>query len=478
MTAFALAACLLLLRSDPRRPGIVAGLAALYAAAFLSKETGIVLPAILVLVEMARGETGREGGWPAYIRTRLPLLAVLAGVGIGLLLLRQSVLGSIASATPPLGAAGLQSTSRFWTVVSVWPHYLRLIFWPASQSADYSPNVIPILTGPAPLFLVGLLSGLVVAAIAIISWRGRPLSAAGNSVRAVSTGILFFAVAILPVANLFFLSGVLLAERTLYLPSVGAVLGLGWFANWVLGRARGAGLALLMTALVLMGFGTVSRNPTWLDSGAVFNTMVRDHPESGRSQWFLGQAYFKGELPEDGRRAYERALGTIGPHYPLLVDFGWDLSNTGREAEGVEYLRRAHLLRPDLKTAPHRLMSIFSNQARYDDAEQVARAVVQIDSMDAVAYHLLASIYTEQGRIDDAVEARQRTIAAGETAHWQQWYWLAELLSRSERHHAAGEALDSAWNRTVDSEARALIRSLQQQMQGRLGRLDLSTGCV
>ncbi len=464
MTVFALAACLLLLRSDPGRVGAVIGITALYAAAFLSKETGIVLPAIFLLVEMARGEVGRVGGWLAYARRRLPLFAVLAGVGIGLLLLRWTVLGSIASATAPLGAAELQSVKRLWTVVSVWPHYLRLIFWPVGLSADYSPNVIPILTGVTPRFLLGLLSGVAVLTIAAISWRGRPLSSAGESTRAISTGIVFFMIAVLPAANVFFLSGVLLAERTLYLPSVGAVLGAGWLVDRVARRAPGAGAALLATALILLGIGTVRRNPVWLNSATVFETIVRDHPESGRAQWLLGQAYFKEESPEEGMRAYERALSVLGPHYPLLTDIGRDLISVGREDEGAQYLLRAYLLRPDLKAAPHRLMRMFAGLHRYDEAVQMAKAVVRVDSMDTVAHHLLASIYADQGRIDDAIEARRRTIVAGEGARWQQWYWLAELLSNAERHADAGEALDSAWTRAADADARDAVRRLRQQV--------------
>lgn len=466
MTTFVLGACLLHLRGGSDRPGRVAAIAMLYAAAVLSKESGIVLPALLLLLDLARGEVERSGGWARYVRRYRALAAALAGIGVATLGGRQLVLGSIASASPPLGASEIQSLGRLWTVVSVWPHYVRLIFWPVDLSADYTPDVIRILDGPAPAFWLGLSFGAAAAATTALTWRGEPLAPSRASIRAVATGIIFFCIAILPVSNVLFLSGVLLAERTLYLPSVGAVLALGWLAHSVGRQApRGAPAAPIVLA-GLLAIRTVERNPTWASTRTAFQTLLRDHPESGRVQWMLGEAYFRAGLPEQGMRAYDRAVAAIGSNYSLFTTIGRDLARVGRLEEAEDYLWRAHRLRPDLKGASHRLANLLLEQGRWGEVEDVARAVLEADPRDPVAYHLLATALAHQGRVDDAIEARRGSIANGEADQWQQWYWLAELMLEAGREDDAVAVLDSAWVRTDEESAREAIRWLRLRASG------------
>lgn len=463
MTIFVLSACLLHLRGGSDRPGRIAAITLLYAAAALSKETGIVLPAILLALDLARGEVSRSGGWGAYGRRHLALGICLAGAALATFGARRVILGSLASASPPVGAEGIQSLERLWTVVSVWPHYVRLIFWPRHLSADYSPDVIPILDGPAPAFWLGLACGIAAVVVTAVTWRARPLAGSHASVRAVATGIIFFSIAILPVSNILFLTGVLLAERTLYLPSVGAVLAVAWLANVLHEHARRTAPAALIVVLALLAIRTVDRNPMWADTETVFETLVRDHPESGRVQWVLGEAYFKQGMPEEGMKAYQLAIDILGPHYPMLVHLARDLTRIGRIAEAEEYLWQAHRRHPERKAASHRLGSLLLDQGRWQEAEEVARAVLEVDPNDAVSYHILSQALAQQGELQGAIEARRGSIANGEAGQWVQWYWLADLLIRAGRHEEGSAALDSAWARTDDAAAREAIRNLRLQ---------------
>ena len=95
-----------------------------------------------------------------------------------------------------------------------------------------------------------------------------------------------------PVSNVLFLSGVLLAERTFYLPSVGFVALFAWIAGELYKERRLVAEATLILVLMLMSLRTVARNATWRDTVSVFETLIREHPESGRAQWLLGDAQY------------------------------------------------------------------------------------------------------------------------------------------------------------------------------------------
>lgn len=459
--AFFLAACIFYLRRRGRlRVGDVALLTGLYAAAFLTKESAIALPGALLLLDAATGRL-RPRGLGAYLRRRLPLYGVLAAAAALFVAARLSVLGSVAHPFPPLGADVLQDVNRFWTIFSVWPHYVRLLFFPADLSADYAPLVIPLAYGPTLAAVVGIFEPLVFLALAAVIWRGaEPVSPDADSRRTLATGILWFVLTMLPVSNLFFLSGVLLAERTLYTPSVGFVLGIGWLGAHVARRLPAATLAALAVALAAMTVRTVTRNPTWYDTASVMETLIEEHPESGRAQWILGTYYMRSGKPELGKQAYARALETLGYHYPLLIDLGRDYMNAGETEDAERILRRAWYLWPDLARAPFLLTVLYSGQQRWDEARQTALAALNNDPADPVAYHLLANVYAAMDSTGQAIRARRHAIQNGEDEHWQQWYWLAQLLVRDGRPGEAAAVLDSARSRATSQDARRAIDAL------------------
>src|SRR5690606_15099747 len=131
------------------------------------------------------------------------------------------VLGALADPVGPMGADVLAEIPRIWTLGEVWVHYVRLWVFPLDLSADYAPNVIPISFGWNATNVVGVALALAILALAWASWRTRALARGEESPRAFGFAVVWFVIAISPIANILFLSGVLLAERTLYLPSVG-----------------------------------------------------------------------------------------------------------------------------------------------------------------------------------------------------------------------------------------------------------------
>lgn len=457
---FFLGACLLFVRRRDRMDaGTVALVTGLYAGACFTKESAITLPGVLVLLDAASGGLDPRA-LGRYLRRRLSLFAALALVAGALLAGRALVLGSLARPFAPLGADVLEQINRFWTVVSVWPHYVRLLFFPADLSADYAPLVIPVAYGPTLAFALGLFEAAVFLIVAAVTWRATPREIPLGSARALATGILWFVITVLPVSNLLFLSGVLLAERTLYAPSVGFCLAIGWLGARLAKRMPAPAVAALAAALAAMTLRTVTRNPTWYDTASVMETLIEEHPESGRAQWILGTYYMQTGKAEQGKDAYARALNILGYHYPLLIDVGRDLINLAQDQEAERLLRRAWYLWPDLARAPFLLTVLYTRQKQWAEARETALAAAASDSTDAVTQHLLANIYVAMDSTEPAVLARSRAIRNGEGEHWQQWYWLAELLLKTGRRDDAAAALDSARARATTEEAQRAVDAL------------------
>src|SRR5216684_3278439 len=146
----------------------------------------------------------------------------------------------------------------------------RLLVFPLTLRVDYSPAERTVVTTPLdPRFLAGLACALIWGALLWLAWKG------GRKLEAFGLG--WIGLALLPVANLLYPAGFYLAERTLYLPSVGLVIAA---AAW-LGRLPRAAVRPVVAALVVLGgFRTALRVSVWRDDAHVTRSVLRDSPRS------------------------------------------------------------------------------------------------------------------------------------------------------------------------------------------------------
>lgn len=454
-----LAACLAAIRSwDRPGSGPVILACVLYALAFLSKESAVTLPAAVVLLDGARRRIPlRDLG--GYLRKRGSLLGGLALTAAAVLTARFLVLGSLADPDPALGADLLTEIPRIWTLGVIWAEYLRLFLFPTWLSADYAPDVVPLLTVWRPRNVLGVAAVLALLAAGLVGWRSARLDGSRLSWAVLGFGVVWVVVTISPVSNVLFVSGVLVAERTLYLPSVGvaAVMGAGLVA---LARFRiFSGVALSAALLLFFSIRTWTRTPVWDDTFTVFAHMIVDQPESGRSQWVLGDMRRGQGREAEAREAYRKAVGLLDRSYRLLVEVGWDAAEAGDERLGEFLLRQAWMEHPELAGAPRRLAILYTRQGRHADAARLARAALEATPHDVATWHLLAGALTAVGRWPEAAAARERVLAEGESAYWQQWLSLARLRLTAGDTTGARAALDSALARAPHTEVEERIEA-------------------
>ncbi|GMR12413.1 MAG: tetratricopeptide repeat protein [Gemmatimonadota bacterium] len=440
----------------------------LFAIAFLTKESAVTLPGVLFLLDVVRRDRPARRAL-AYFYSRGALYGGMVLVTGLVLYSRILVLGRVASPFGPLGAALLENrVPRIWTVASTWPHYFRLLFFPADLSVDYSPAVIPLSYGWDASNLLGVGLVLTTLGVALALARQPTLSPYRSTARTLSFGILWFVVTISPVSNVVFLSGVLMAERTFYLPSIGFAVAVAWTARaWYRDRPRLAVISVVV-AVILMGGRTFTRNAAWRDNITVFNTLLREHPESGRAQWLLGDAQFIVGDTAAALKAYSAAISLLNGAYPLLVEVGRRLEIAGQTRTATVLLEQAWRDRPTRGVAPRLLAQIYLNQGRFEEAETAARVAVEFSvGEDGVSNHLLAEALASLERWPEYVEARLKTIEAGEGDQWMQWVWLAVGYASAGDTAQALMALDTARTREVPKIGVRQIDSLAARYVGR-----------
>jgi hypothetical protein len=274
-------------------------LTALYAAACLFKEQGFVIPGLLIAAELFLIEHSE----PRQIRSLGPGFSAMIAVGFVLLFVRHLVLGDVGGTFVAEALTGLGFGGRALTMLQVVPQWLRLLVFPAHLQSDYSPQEIVAshTFGGIEMLGAAILGGATAAV-----WFTR------KSSPACAFGIVWCGITLFPVSNLLLPTAILLAERTLFLPSVGALLALGAFVEPVLARAFAERARIAWSAvgaIVLLGvLRSIERERVWRNEAFLAVRTVQDAPRSFRAQRAYGDILFELNQPTLALAAYDRAL--------------------------------------------------------------------------------------------------------------------------------------------------------------------------
>ncbi|MCA9512087.1 MAG: hypothetical protein KC560_15350, partial [Myxococcales bacterium] len=117
----------------PRARALGALSALAYGAACLSKETGALLAAVLVLALLARD--GAAGGAARFARRAFDAVSLHVAVLLLYLAARLHVLGGLGPAAPVL--AGIDLHTRIVTIGAVFAEYARLLLAPTTLQLDF-----------------------------------------------------------------------------------------------------------------------------------------------------------------------------------------------------------------------------------------------------------------------------------------------------------------------------------------------------
>jgi tetratricopeptide (TPR) repeat protein len=393
-----------------RRLAWLAGLAAVTAIGLFSKESAVVIVGVIVLYEFT---------W--RFPRRLPAFAWGAAALVPPFLVfwyhRAAVIGAAVPAEFPFvdnPITGASAWTGRLTAIGVMARYLRLLVWPASLSADYSYPAIPLARGSAEDWVGWIAVAAVVVATIVLFRRQR-------------TGFFcsaFALVTFLPASNLLFPTGTIMAERLMYLPSLGlvALLVLGVFA--VCRRFGHPAIALVLIAGVAAGLGyrTWTRNFDWRDDESIWTATVRTSPQSAKAHRALAEALYAADSTHGNLdRVIAEASAAVERLAPLparwkdlqsyrqLAAYHLDRGDLLRTRDDrtaatgslIDYRASVSLLRECLVIiAAARPALLGGSEADLSPGSGAAQA--------ADVYRLMSAAYVRLGDSDEAIDAATR----------------------------------------------------------------------
>ena len=347
-------------------------IAGLYFGGMMFKENVIVLPALLLAAEVFVVHDTRP--WRARAEDLFSLLVWLTLLATLFLWMRIEVTGEIGGDVEHPALRNLGFVQRAWVMLALAPEFARLLLWPARLYADYSPQEIPVLPGPTPYHAGGVLLLLCLFVLAAASYRRFPL---------VTFALTWIAVTIAPVANLLIPTGILIAERTLFVPSIGAVLLIAGLVPWCLDRlsqvARPQRIAAAGALAIVLCAGAArssERQRAWRDSETVFRTLIMDAPRSFKSHYANGGMLWEAKRAGEAEREWRYAMALFPEYFGVYQE----MAHRYREAHVCQAAIPLYLtaldIEPALPLSRIGLAACYLEIANYRQARSVSRVAI------------------------------------------------------------------------------------------------------
>jgi len=419
-----------------------------YILAILSRESSIILPAVLLLYH--------------YLFKRKPdynkLLVILAATAF-YIFLRFTLL----SAMMPEVSGGYSFLQRLPGFFAALSNYVRLLLAPFGLHMEYGQKVFnpadpQVLTGIALFFLLFL-----------FAFRRK------NADNVTFFSVSWFFVMLLPVSNIFPINAYM-AEHWLYLPSIGffLVLAKGLAYLFKTGAKRNLAILSLLILTAFYSLLTIRQNNYWGDAISFYERTLKYAPDSLKAQNNLGNAYRQKGEHQKAIRCYKKLLKEDPNHAEAYYNLGLIYSTLGRKEKAAELYKKTIEIMPGHADSYNNLGRIYVETSRLQDAirlfEKAVEAnpnyvgaytnlgniylkidteksialykkAIEIDPHFTGAYNNLGSVYRDMGRDGEAVEEFKKVIridAADKMAHFN----LSLLYFRQKKYGLAVKHCD------------------------------------
>jgi len=226
-------------------------------------------------------------------------------------------------------------------------------------------------------------------------------------------GLAWLALAWLPASNLIPIRGYVVAERFLYLPSVGFCIALAGAAAGVVavgGRWRGALGATAAALLLTLGGLAVAQMGIWRDPRTFYEGLVRLNPDSALAHNNLGSVYLGLGEEERAAREFGEALRLHPGHPGALNNLGILAQRRGDLAEARRFYREALAARPNQAEVWNNLGTIHEAEGDLARAAAAYGEAVRLAPETPRFLANLAGVLTAQGRRAEAAVLLERAI--------------------------------------------------------------------
>jgi len=344
-----------------------------FACGLMSKPMVVTLPCVLLLLDfwpLCRLKVPPQQPFSATIRTlwpfvreKLPFFALAAGSS-AITFWAQQTGGAVMSMD------GLPVHLRLANALLSYVRYLGKIFWPANLAVIYPYHPVPLS--------VALSAALLLFALSL--WFLRRATRQPY----LAVGWLWFLGTLMPVIGLVQVGGQAMADRYMYIPSIGLFVLLVWGLH-----------ALAETDIAERG----SSLPA---TAGRFRWRMLGLLEAGALAACLVGTSAQLRYWQNSESLFLHAIEAAGGNFVAYDHLGTALLGMGKVNEAVRYLEMAARLEPQDAEAHYNLGTALFQQGRLDAAETQFAETVRLQPSFAAAQSNWGIALRQQGKVSDA----------------------------------------------------------------------------
>jgi protein O-mannosyl-transferase len=369
----------------------------LFACGLMAKPMLVTLPYVLLLLDFWPFKRINTGTIGKLAREKFPFVALSIAVCTITVVVQSKTIGFTNFPLPDRLLNAIVACARYLGK-TFWPEHLVVIY-PYFDPKTYSGWLIG--TGILLLITGGWLS-----------WKLR------RRAPFVAFGWLWFLGMLVPVIGIIQVGAQSMADRYMYLPSIGLFVALVWsFSELTLWKGVRQ-IAVAASFVVLCGFAvrTYYQLQYWQNSETLFRHALALTKNNDIALNNLGCVLLEQQKYEEARDCFIKALH-IRPDANSFANAGLALKRQNKLNEAKHYLLQAIKLRPDYSGAFYHLGTIANSQGDMRLAIDYFQKAVRYDPENVEAYNGLgvalgAAASEAQSQSNEAVAQKYRIEAA------------------------------------------------------------------
>jgi tetratricopeptide (TPR) repeat protein len=417
--------------------------AVFFLLSLLSKEGAIVFLPLIFLFDYIQ-----EKNRISIIRNRLNLVVT----SVLWLVWHQYVIRSAGSAVieytrsdNSLIAASFPEQKA--TALGMFARYILKLVYPYQLSYDYSFNQVPVIGLFSPLALLGIIL-LISLTVAGIRYLKRDVL--------ISIGIAFILLPLFMTGNLFFNIGATMADRFLFISTIGSSLLICWLVfkllksdlqkNFTAIKAS----SVFIPVLLLFSVRTYTRNGDWKSDATLFAKDVTTVPNSARAHYnyataLMNNMYGGANDLTLAQKEFETCLQIDPTYYDAIVNLGSVYLRQKEYASSIAVYRKGMLI----NAGDHQL---YANMGEtFYRSQQPDSAILYLDKAHSLgnrmigSYNISGTAWFSKKEYDKACREYEKGIKVDSTSA-DLYLNYGNALAMSNRNREAIRALEKAYS--------------------------------
>ena len=224
----------------------------------------------------------------------------------------------------------------------------------------------------------------------------------GVSHNPIFYSLILLIVPFVPSSNIFLRVGFVIAERVLYIPSIGLCICVPFGFNLILSKCRIPKIYSLSVLLLVIMFSlkTHQRNKVWLNRESLFLSGIRDMPHNAKTHYNYAN-FLKDSLRNTEAISHYREAISLWPSHASSHNNLGTLLN-GEEA--IEHFRMALKFKPTHSRASFNLGNRLAVQEKYFEAIEAYHSSLLVDNSSSDCWlSLSAALIQSQAPMEEVL---------------------------------------------------------------------------